>query len=275
MSEEIEDRGDELPPEPEATAESETEAESQPAEAPAPPPEEKPRSRFVPRDRFDEVTYQLQQERLRASEIESRLRALETPKTPAFDAAKAEREYLDAVAEGDKDKARELWTQIRAHERRAQEDALTTRVRAELDQYRQQTTVETVAEALIEKYPFLDPNHETANDQAISEVVEWRDYYHLAKRMPLHQALKEAVKRVAPAYAKPAASGIDAGADRAQAQKMANAKAAAALPPSTALTGLGERATRSVKLDVGKMSDADFSALPAAERARLRGDTLA
>ena len=120
---------------------------------------------------------------------------------------------------------------------------------------------------------------DAANPAAIAEVVEWRDYYHMAKRMPLHQALKEAVKRVAPAYAKAATppQGIagPSGADRTQAQRMANAKASAQLPPSTAQAGIGERANRAAKMDIGKMSDAEFDSLSADERAKLRGDAMA
>lgn len=275
MSDDIEDRGDELPNEPEATQEPTAEPEAPP---PAPDPEV-PRAQFVPRERFDEVNERLRDERHARMAMEERLRALETPKPPAFDAAKAERDYLEAVAEGDKDKARDLWTQIRTYERRQQEEQLTARVRAELDQHRQQTALEIAAEALTEKYPFLDPNQDAANPAAIAEVVEWRDYYHMAKRMPLHQALKEAVKRVAPAYAKAATppQGIagPSGADRTQAQRMANAKASAQLPPSTAQAGIGERANRAAKVDIGKMSDAEFDSLSADERAKLRGDAMA
>lgn len=267
MTDEPEDRGDDVEDRDESPVEeraSEPEAAPPPAETPEPEPR-------IPLARFNEVNDRLREERQARLEMESRLRALEAPKVPAFDAHAAEREYLDAVSEGDKEKARELWTKIREHERRQDEARLTERVQAELDRHRQQTALETVAETLTEKYPFLDPHHETADAAAIAEVIEWRDYYHLAKRLPLHQALKEAVKRVAPAYVKPAQT-ITAGADRTQAQRLANAKAAAALPPSTAQAGIGERANRATRVDVGKMTDAEFEALPAAERAKLRGD---
>lgn len=266
-----EDRGDDLPADDlESDAAPEPEAPQPKPEAPQ--PESEPR---IPLARFNEVNEKLREERHARLEMEARLRALETPKIPAFDAVAAERDYLDAVAEGDKDKARDLWTKIRDHERRQDEARLTERVQAELDRHRQQTALETVAETLTEKYPFLDPHHETADAKAIAEVVEWRDYYHVAKKMPLHQALKEAVKRVAPAYVKTPATTLASGADRTLAQRQANAKASAQLPPSTGHAGIGERAARAIKVDVGKMSDAEFEALPAAERAKLRGDIAA
>lgn len=269
-TQETEDRGDELPAD-DLTAEPEVTAEPEPAPEPA-PPEPEPR---IPLARFNEVNERLREERAARIEMESRLRALEAPKPPTFDPAQAEREYLDAIAEGDKEKARDAWTKIRAHERRMQEEMLTSKMTAELDRHRQQTALEVTAEALTEKYPFLDPAHETADEKAISEVVEWRDYYHLAKKLPLHQALKEAVKRVAPAYVKAPVASITGGVDRTQAQRLANARAAAQLPPSTAQAGIGERATRAVKVDVSKMTDAEFDALPASERAKMRGDAAA
>lgn len=269
-----EDRGDELPADDldiAATPEPEAAAEPEPVpEAPAPDPE--PR---IPLARFNEVNERLREERAARLEMEARLRALETPKPPAFDPAQAERDYLDALAEGDKDRASTAWAKIRAHERRAQEEAIAARMTAELEKHRAQTALEMTAEALTEKYPFLDPAHETADEKAIAEVVEWRDYYHLARKMPLHAALKEAVKRVVPAYTKAPVTTIAGGIDRTQTQRLANAKAAAQMPPSTGQAGIGERATRAARVDVGKMTDAEFDALPAAERAKLRGDAAA
>lgn len=48
-------------------------------------------------------------------------------------------------------------------------------------------------------------------------------------------------------------------------------------PPSyrPAPPGIGERANRAAKMDIGKMSDAEFDSLSADERAKLRGDAMA
>jgi len=60
--------------------------------------------------------------------------------------------------------------------------------------------------------------------------------------------------------------------ERTLTQRQANAQAAIQQPP--ALTGLGERATRLARSDPAKMTEAEFAALPAAEKARLRGDIV-
>lgn len=270
-----EERGDIVteadPPVPDVAAE---------AEATAPEPETVPkpaeRDIHVPKARFDEVNDKWREERQARMEIEARLRALETPKSPPFDAKAAEKAYLAAMADGDTDKAVTLFEQIREHDRRGITDHLTAQVRQELAATREQMALEAAAEAMVEKYPFLDANSDQANQEAIKEVVEWRDYYVLAKQLSPAQALKHAVARVAPTYAKAAgqSAATQTAADRTQAQRLTNAKAAAALPPSTAQAGIGERATRAQRVDVAKMSDTEFAALPAEERAKLRGDVV-
>ena len=244
-------------------------------EAPQPEPEAteaKPEhAATIPRSRFEEVNEKLHQERQARLVAEARLRELQTPPVPPFDAQAAEREYLDAVTDGDREKARDLWTKIREHERRQTAEQLAAQVRSELTRSTEQMALATTAESLTEKYPFLDPNHATANPQAIQEVVEWRDYYIHAKGLTPAAALKKAANRIVPAYTAPDAS---AGADRTQAQRMTNAKVAATLPPSTTKAGLGERAIPAPKLDVSKMSEREFEALSEDERAKLRGDVV-
>lgn len=251
------------------------------AEAEAPAPEPAPASQVerdyrIPKERFDEVNDQLREERRARLEAEARLREATTPKAPAFDAKAAEKAYHAAMADGDTSKAETLFEQIREHDRRGITDHLTAQVRQELAATREQMALEAAAEAMVDKYPFLDASSPEANAKAINEVVEWRDYYVLAKQLSPAQALKHAVARVAPTYAKAAgqSAATQTAADRTQAQRLANAKAAATLPPSTAQVGIGERATRAQRVDVAKMSDAEFAALPDEERAKLRGDVV-
>lgn len=274
----LEDRGD-------VVADDQPEHQDPSPQAAEAEPPKPGREAFIPRDRFDEVNERLKEERQARQEerqarldMEARLRALETPRAPAFDAKAAERAYLDAVEEGNRDKAAALWTQIREHERAQQSAHVTATLKAEMEHARAQVQMEVVAEALVEKYPFLDPASDAANPDAIKEVVEWRDYYIVAKKMTPAQALKQAVNRIAPNHAKAASAtqqGITAGLALTQAQRLANAKAAAQLPPNTAQAGIGERAMRQEKIDVANMSDKEFSSLSDEERAKLRGDTVA
>lgn len=275
QQDEIEDRGDVV-----ATPEA-AEARAAEARAAEPEPPKPDREALIPRSRFDEINERLREERQARQDerqarldAEARLREASAPKTPPFDVRATEKEYLDAVNEGDRDKAADLWNKIREHERHQHTAQMTATLKAEVEQARAQVQLEVMAETLVEKYPFLDPAGETANPAAIKEVVEWRDYYIVSKKLSPAQALKQAVSRVAPNYTTPAQSGITAGIDRTAAQKAANAKAAAALPPNTAQMGVGERALRPEKLDVAKMTDKEFSALSEDERAKLRGDAV-
>ncbi len=279
QQDEIEDRGD-------VVAIPEADVDSPAAEAPAaePEPPKPDREALIPRSRFDEINERLREERQARQDerqarldAEARLREASAPKPPPFDLRAAEKEYLDAVNEGDRDKAADLWNKIREHERHQHTAQMTATLKAEVEQARAQVQLEVMAETLVEKYPFLDPAGETANPAAIKEVVEWRDYYIAAKKLSPAQALKQAVSRVVPNYTQtptPSGTGIAAGMDRTTAQKAANAKAAAALPPNTAQMGVGERALRPEKLDVAKMTDKEFSALSEDERAKLRGDAV-
>lgn len=282
QQEEIEDRGDVVAAEEPAAPTAEPEA-SAPTPEPAPQVE---RDYRIPKERFDEVNEQLREARLARQEerqarldAEARLREATAPKVPVFDARAAEADYLDAVANGETEKAKALWSKIRDYERTEQSERMSAALRAEVEKARAQVQIDVMAEALIEKYPFLDPANESANQEAIKEVVEWRDYYIAAKKLSPAQALKQAVNRIAQNYAKGQTTiptqGIAAGIDRAQAQRQANAKAASQLPPNTAQAGIGERATRAQKADVEKMTDTEFAALTPEERAKLRGDTLA
>lgn len=272
---EPEDRGDEV---------SDIDAEPTPAapesEAPAAPEPDPPKPDMVPHARFEELNQQLKLEREDRRALEARLNDFmarqHEPKPeppPAFDLAAANKAYMEAVVEGKHDDAARVLSSILDDQRKRVEAEVSTRTRREIESAQIQQAVEAVAEKAAAEYPFLDSTKPDANQAAIQEVVEWRDYYIIAKKMTPAKALHEAVRKIAPSYVKPPAEGIAAGTDRALEQRQANAKAAAQQPPD--LTGIGERAARTVKPDVGKMTDAEFEALPENERARLRGDVAA
>lgn len=281
---EKEDRGDDFAPDEAPLTESLEAPPEAPPEAPAPepeatPPAEPPAEPFVPHSRFEELNQRLKLERESRLDLEARLnevlRQEEARKTPPFDPQAVEKDYLKAVLEGDIDRASTLMSAIRAHERQQMEAHMLERTRREVAQAQARTALETVAETAMQQYPFLDPNHASANPAAIAEVVEWRDYYLVAKHMTPAKALQQAVSRVAPGYAKgePSPPSIASRSDRTTQQRQTNAQTAAQQPPL--LGGVGARAQRQATPDIAKMSDAEFAALPAAERAKLRGDVAA
>ena len=104
-------------------------------------------------------------------------------------------------------------------------------------------------------------------------MLEWRDYYHAVKGQPLHTALENAVKKIAPLYQRSEPEADDPLAPKTDARRAAAvaraAASAAAQPPN--LGGIGERAAAS-KLDVEKMTDDQYAKLSDEEKRRLRGD---
>jgi hypothetical protein len=86
----------------------------------------------------------------------------------------------------------------------------------------------------------------------------------------LRKAVDQAAKVFALGQEQPAHTAQGSQQNRQQQSLMRNAAAANQQPPQNA--GLGNRATAPQRMDVAKMSDAEFDAMPEAEKARLRGD---
>ena len=266
-----EDRGDLLPEDVASDAPDATAPETAPPDATA--PEIAPPEPMIPHARFEELNQKLKLEQASRLELEGRLNALaqQAHAPPPFDAVAAEKEYLKAVLDGNVDAASALMSAIRAHDRQQLEAEIAARTQQQIERATARTALETVADAALQQYPFLDPNQTAHDPAAVAEVVEWRDYYVVAKGLTPAKALKAAVDRIAPAYAKKAPATEPPG--RTLAQRQVNAQAAAHQPP--ALVGVGERAARQTPTDVMKMTDVDFAALSAADKAKLRGDLAA
>lgn len=125
----------------------------------------------------------------------------------AIDIAELEGKVVDALMDGDRDTALTLRTQINAElERRAEERAVSS-VKQDLaardaQQAAQDATarLNTVADRVVEAFPFLDSESSAANMAAINEVVEWRDFY-IAKGQSPDVALANAAAKIGPTYA--------------------------------------------------------------------------
>jgi hypothetical protein len=237
----------------------------------------------IPKARFDEVNARMKQAEAEKQALEAQLRALQQPQAapaaqaPAqagqVDLDAAEEAYLEALRQGDGTRARQIRGAINQHIQQQAEAAAVARVSAVMDKRETETSLVAVANESIQKYPFLNAESDQANEEAIAEVVEWRDYY-AAKGMRADVALQKAVAKIVPMYApKPKAAPepepepkVDI---RAKEAIQRNALAANAQPAP--LAGVGERASKA-RYDVSKMTDEEFEALPASERKRMRGD---
>ena len=159
--------------------------------------------------------------------------APEADQRPAMEAASLDdlwREHAEAEVLNETDRANEIRAKIQSAIS-AQE---TERTRSMVTQEFAQRDAAAAAEAaqasldatvakVIEAYPFLDSTKPTANADAISDVVTWRDAL-VAKGTPMHIALAQAAAKFAPLYSPPKPATAASVAEQA-AEAIASAKA--------------------------------------------------
>lgn len=235
----------------------------------------------IPKARFDEVNArmkaaeaELQQLRAQAGQQPAQKAAPAAQEPAQVDLDAAEDAYLQAVTQGDTARARQIRSAINHHIQQQAEAAAVARVSDVIDKRDAHASLVAIANESIIKYPFLNADSEEANKAAIDDVVEWRDYY-ASKGFKPAEALQKAVDKIVPLYAPKAAPKDDPAPElktdgRTKEAIQRNALAANAQPAQ--LNGIGERATSRARVDVSKMSEEEFDALPASEKKRLRGD---
>lgn len=201
-----------------------------------------------------------------AAKLESEIQALETA-------------HAKALIDGDAEKAAATMGQIRLKERQiaiAESSTMTARAK---DEAREEIRVDLAIEQLETTYPVLNKDAEEFDQDVVDEVLGWQQVY-IAKGMNAAQALLKAAQKVVvkAEVAAPAAEkkGLAAGAtERAKAQIDKNLETARKQPPSLKDAGIdSDKAGIQGDVDVSKLTYEEFSALPAATKARLRGDLV-
>ncbi|MBP8788568.1 MAG: hypothetical protein KBH41_14070 [Azonexus sp.] len=248
----------------------------------------------IPKARFDEA---VRRERERAETAERELQAIrEQQKQYArgadIDAAVTQMKELrgaqqKALIAGDDAKATELANEIdRLSLFIANENSNSKTAQAK-EETREQIRWEMTIEAIYAKYPEL--NDDEANDDfdqdLTDEVADAVAGIMRRERLPRSAALLKAVERVMSRRPPPAAAsdddtggrkGLDRGPeqDRKKAAVAKNLDAASRQPASTKRVGAdSDRHGQTSQLPaVSEMSFEEFSALPDATRAKLRGD---
>lgn len=149
------------------------------------------------------------------------VKATETP--PAMvDIDALERAAGEAWIEGDADKAVDLRRQINAELMRRAEENVQSAIEQKTAQNTEAGLFSTTVTKSLERYPFLDAKAETANPEAIKEVVEFRDVY-IAQGFASHEALAKAVAKIGPFYEKPPAAEVTKPTPEADAATLAAA----------------------------------------------------
>lgn len=239
----------------------------------------KPMPSMIPKARFDEVNDTAKELRrqnellMQALAGQGKLPASAAPAPAAeaepVDVDKLEADYVTALLDGNTEEALKLRRTINAELRRqATDDAVEVQTK--------QTEAQAFAaevQAIYADYPELDNKGTKADAAAIAEVVEWRDFLVDRKGLPYHTALRQAADRVAAARGWDKADGDEPKPTntRTEEQRRRNAQANLDQPPIMD-GGVGNRAGRARQTNVATMTDAEFQALPEAEKKRLRGD---
>lgn len=264
--EEAEDRGDVVAGDQE---EPEKETEDAPEEPDEPDKDDKPTS--IPTARFNEVISERNwlREQLAAARGTTEPQPEPEPEPEPFDFKAKERDYMKAVYDGEEDKALEIRGEINDALFEQASQRATQTASAQLTEQQAREALGRTAAQVIDAYPFLNSESDVANEDAIAEVVGWRDMYMSQGKAP-HEALQAAVSKVAPVYAEPEPQKEDTGKQRQAEAAKRNAQASNQQPP--ALGGVGSRG-QSDTPNIEDMTDEEFDALSDKEKSRLRGDS--
>jgi hypothetical protein len=262
----------------------------------------------IPKSRLDQVIKQRTERDKKIAEQQAeidRLTAGGKPDQPqasqqeALDAERAaldaeivkwERQADEATVDGEFDRASQLRSHIRKMDRamtrkEAQHDAaITTQLTKE------SMTFDATVESVYAEYPCFDPSSgEDVYDQALTDEVSALQAGYLSKGVPQAAAVKQAVAMVAKMYdlvATSAEAEVEVeeeevetptqkkvAAKKAAKKKVpvkAKVKAANQQPPTMQNGGDGDEAV----IDIDKLTDEEFDALPLSKQRALRGDVV-
>jgi hypothetical protein len=255
----------------------ETPAADEDEEAPEPElkpePEPKPTDQRIPKQRFDEVNERRKLAEKKLADLEAQQQAAqqaEAGEAGAFDFDAKEQAYMEAVVDGEFERAKGIRKEIRQAEKAEVEalaaaSATTAREQTKVDLAFQDTT-----EALQAQYPVFDKASDQFDEALVDEALLLHEGF-LAQDMDPIAAIKKAVDYVA------RANGLNAAAEEAAAaptvktpSKKQTQKKVEAKTKQPQNLPKGERVEQSV--DMESMSEEEFDALPESKQRELRGD---
>ena len=233
---------------------------------------------MVPKSRLDEVlakqkALQKQLDELNQAQTEASLEA------PEYDFAAKEVEYQQLVLDGEAEKATALRNEIRT----AEKEQIMFEVQQSTTQNIQQSTevqaIQAKAVELEAKYPIFDVNSAEHDADVLKEALELRDAF-MAQGYEGPYALERAVTTTLTMH-KPELLEVETVATpdpkvaelnkKKQAAKVTKKiEASQSQPPSMKGEGASNRGDKAI--DLTKLSQKEFDALPEETLRRLRGD---
>jgi len=234
---------------------------------------------MVPKSRLDQVLK-------KTRELQARVDALtkdeetseeDSNTSEEFDFTGKEKEYQNALLEGETDRANEIRAEIRTAEREAIMREVGKTVTTS-------TSRQTVEEALIEAaknivvdFPMFDPESEVFNKELTQEVVELRDAYIASGKKPV-DALSKAVEMVVRSNGLDSTEeGPDAKKEKVAAKKDRKSVKEKLDASKQQPAQMGGESARSKSkndgdIDVEALTDEEWEALPEKTKSRLMGD---
>ena len=249
-------------PEPETEATEESAAEDTQAEV------AKKDNNFVPRARMNEVLEQKKAAEQRLRDLQAQLESRVPPTDYPFD--EKETAYMDAVLEGDHQKALAIRKEIRSAELELTRSVAASQAAQAKEATKAELEFNQVVQQMETDYPVFDQSSADYNQELVDEALELHAGFMSRGYSPA-AAMKKAVTYVAKM------NGLDAASEPAPAPapkrtattvKSKLDMAASQPPVQTGVSG-GE-----VEPDYKNLSDEEWDALPKATIARLRGDVM-
>ena len=254
---------------PEAELESEEDVEEDVEEAAVKPDE---KSHMVPKSRMDEEIARRRQLEDRLAKLEEGSKPDVAPE-PEFDFDGKEAEYMDAVLDGETDKAQQVRKEIRSAERESMAKELRKDIHNTTNVTKQQLDLDVAVSDMVASYPVLDSQSDEANADMIADANELMGMY-AQKGMTQADALRKAVRMTLassmPELLQPKAVESKPAAKKRTTDVKKKLEAASAQPAK--LKGESAATRGNEVVDISTMTDSDFDQLSDAQMKRLRGD---
>lgn len=229
-------------------------------------------SPMIPKRRFDEVNERMKRAEQKLAEAEATQKANEPAQTSDFDFDAKEAEYMEAVLDGESDRALSIRREIRAAEEVVYANKIASVQESAVTQSKIQREFEAVVHDLESKVDRFNPNSEAFDEALVGEVLELQRGLVNQGYTP-GDALNRAARYVVPDLDAPAAEP----AAPAPAPRKTNVKqkvAASKQQPQPLSAGDNSSSGGDGVINVDALTEAEFDALPESKKRELRGDVV-
>ena len=228
---------------------------------------------MIPKRRLDDVVAKQRKAEQESAELRKELaEALAKAQAiPAVDIRALSKQRNEAVLDGDLDKAAEIDEQIHASTQQAKSEpidmeALEARVEAKME-------LKSTLASVFKEYPQLDTDSDSFDEDLNAEALVFQSAYLNQGYLPA-EAVRRAAKAAVLVVRPELMSTVEETKTEVKTRKTnvkGNVDASNAQPPKMSQGESGGK-TSSEMIDITKLTDEEFDALPEATRARMRGD---